>query len=368
MELSYHPQFSRFLFNPSSPPAPRKMEARCFLSSTSSLFNPLSGGIGTLKNISQAKGSLSKTYSSPVGHSHSSGNHAFASWCTFYPKEKLNVSHDYFKRHNQVRVPRYIVARSEIAGTGYPDAAHELPELQLVSKVKGFCFYAVTASVAIILFVLMVVAHPFVLLFDRYRRKAHHQIAKMWALLAITPFLKVEVEGLDNLPSSDTPAVYVSNHQSFLDIYTLLTLGRSFKFISKTSIFLFPVIGWAMFLLGAIPLKRMDSRSQLQTLKRCIDLVKKGGSVFYFPEGTRSKDGKLGAFKKGAFSIASKCGVPVVPITLIGTGKIMPVGMESRLYPGSIKVVIQKPIYGKNTEELCNEARNIIAETLVNEG
>lgn len=136
-------------------------------------------------------------------------------------------------------------------------------ELQLVSKVKGFSFYAVTASVAIILFMLMLVAHPFVLLFDRYRRKAHHQIAKMWALLTVTPFLKVEVVGLDNLPSSDTPAVYVSNHQSFLDIYTLLTLGRSFKFISKTSIFLLPIIGWAMFLLGAIPLKRMDSRSQL---------------------------------------------------------------------------------------------------------
>ncbi|KAL1817717.1 hypothetical protein ACET3Z_020291 [Daucus carota] len=363
MELSYQPQFSRFVFNPSTPSASRKSGARCF-SLTSSVFSPFSAGTGTLKNIAQAKGSLSKTYSLPVGYFRSKGNYSSASWCTFYSTVKHNWSHD----HNQNRVPRYIVARSEIAGTGYPDAAHQLPELQLVSKVKGICFYAVTASVAIILFMLMLVAHPFVLLFDRYRRKAHHQIARMWAILAVAPFIKVEVEGLDNLPSSDTPAVYVSNHQSFLDIYTLLTLGRSFKFISKTSIFLFPIIGWAMFLLGAIPLKRMDSRSQLQTLKRCMDLVKKGGSVFYFPEGTRSKDGKLGPFKKGAFSIASKCGVAVVPITLIGTGKIMPVGMESRLYPGSIKVVIQKPIYGNNTEALCNEARNIIAETLVNDG
>ena len=74
---------------------------------------------------------------------------------------------------------------------------------------------------------------------------------------------KKKFEGLENLPPPDTPAVYVSNHQSFLDIYTLLTLGRSFKFISKTGIFLFPIIGWAMFLLGIIPLKRMDSRSQL---------------------------------------------------------------------------------------------------------
>lgn len=131
------------------------------------------------------------------------------------------------------------------------------------SKVRGICFYAVTAVVAIFLIVLMLVGHPFVLLLDRYRRKFHHFIAKLWATLTVSPFLKLEIEGLENLPSSDTPAVYVSNHQSFLDIYTLLTLGKSFKFISKTGIFLFPVIGWAMSMMGVIPLKRMDSRSQL---------------------------------------------------------------------------------------------------------
>ena len=116
---------------------------------------------------------------------------------------------------------------------------------------------------AIFLFAVMVVVHPCVVLFDRHRRRAHHLIAKIWATMTIIPFYKFEFEGMDNLPPQDTPAVYVSNHQSFLDIYTLLTLGRSFKFISKRSIFLFPIIGWAMFLMGVIPLRRMDSRSQL---------------------------------------------------------------------------------------------------------
>lgn len=109
----------------------------------------------------------------------------------------------------------------------------------------------------------MLVLHPFVLLFDRYRRKAQHFIAKLWAMATVAPFFKIEFEGLENLPPQDVPAVYVSNHQSFLDIYTLLTLGRSFKFISKTGIFLYPIIGWAMSMMGLIPLKRMDSRSQL---------------------------------------------------------------------------------------------------------
>lgn len=109
----------------------------------------------------------------------------------------------------------------------------------------------------------MMVAHPFVLLFDRYRRRFHHFVAKTWATFTVTPFFKIKYEGLENLPPPDIPAVYVSNHQSFLDIYCLLTLGRSFKFISKTSIFLYPFIGWAMFLMGVIPLKRLDVRSQL---------------------------------------------------------------------------------------------------------
>lgn len=129
--------------------------------------------------------------------------------------------------------------------------------------MRGVCFYAVTAIVAIFVFVLMLVAHPFVLLLDRYRRQAHYFIARIWALATVTPLLNVDIEGFENLPAPDTPAVYVSNHQSFLDIYALLAIGRSFKFISKTSIFVFPVIGWAMILMGVIPLRRMDPRSQL---------------------------------------------------------------------------------------------------------
>ena len=141
-----------------------------------------------------------------------------------------------------------------------------LTGLPLISRVRGLCFYAMTGATAIILFLAMIVAHPFVLLFDRYQRKAQHLIAKIWASLTVFPFYRVEFQGVENLPPKDVPAVYVSNHQSFLDIYTVLTLGKSFKFISKRSIFLIPIIGWAMFLLGTIPIRRMDTKSQLVTI------------------------------------------------------------------------------------------------------
>ncbi|KAK2974038.1 hypothetical protein RJ640_006230, partial [Escallonia rubra] len=254
-----------------------------------------------------------------------------AAWCAFDPKEKCTRLHFDYKLYNRDNLSRYTVVRSEVAGSGSFDGAYQLSELQLGSKVRGICFYAVNASAALFLFMLMLVVHPFVLLLDRYRRTAHHLIAKIWALSAVTPFLKIEFEGLENLPPPNTPAVYVSNHQSFLDIYALLTLGRSFKFISKTAIFLIPVIGWAMYLMGLIPLKRMDSRSHM----------------------------------KGAFSIAAKARVPVVPITLIGTGKIMPAGMESTLNPGLVKVIIHQPVEGNKADILCSETRTIIAEELI---
>ncbi|XP_057514899.1 1-acyl-sn-glycerol-3-phosphate acyltransferase BAT2, chloroplastic-like [Actinidia eriantha] len=364
MEVSCRLKSNSFLFRPYPPSRLCMKESLLLLpSSLRLLYTRIYAGPSPFKRETSRKA----IYCGPDRTLFSPGNCTNVTCCSFNPKEQFARRYHDNKCHNRNKLSQYIVVRSELTGTGTLDAAYPLPAPGLGSKVRGICFYAVTAAVAIFLFVLMLVVHPFVLLFDRYRRKVHHLIAKIWALATVTPFLKVEVEGLENLPAPNTPAVYVSNHQSFLDIYTLLTLGRSFKFISKTSIFIFPVVGWAMFLMGLIPLRRMDSRSQLDCLKRCMDLVKKGASVFFFPEGTRSKDGKLGAFKKGAFSIAAKTKVPVVPITIIGTGKIMPSGREGILNPGSVRIVIHKPIEGNNADMLCNEARNVIAVFLVGE-
>ncbi|MED6205622.1 branched-chain-amino-acid transaminase bat2, variant 2 [Stylosanthes scabra] len=190
--------------------------------------------------------------------------HRNALWLSFCPNQELCRPHCSCNLRDKNNLARYTVVRCKHAATGSAGDSHSLSaDLKMESEVRGACFYAVTAISAIFLFVLMLVGHPFVLLLDRHRRKFHHYVAKVWASLTVAPFYRIKFEGLENLPPPDTPAVYVSNHQSFLDIYTLLTLGRSFKFISKTGIFLFPIIGWAMFLLGTIPLKRMDSRSQL---------------------------------------------------------------------------------------------------------
>ncbi|XP_060171767.1 1-acyl-sn-glycerol-3-phosphate acyltransferase BAT2, chloroplastic [Lycium barbarum] len=336
-----------------------------------SLHPQLTASCGNYSCCSSLRKSIwrnTKLYAVPGSTTLGTSRQACVSLHSFSQEKKYNTGYGNNSFYRQYRSLRHIIARSELANTSSAGAAYPLSDLELRSKVRAIGFYTVTALSCIFLFVLMLVQHPFVLLFDRYRRRAHHLVAKTWATLTITPFYSVEFEGLENLPSPDTPAVYVSNHQSFLDIYTLLILGRSFKFISKTAIFLFPIVGWAMYLMGLIPLRRMDSRSQLECLKRCIDLVKKGASVFFFPEGTRSKDGKLGPFKKGAFSVAAKTGVPVVPITITGTGRIMPAGLEGRVYPGLVKVVVHRPLKGNDSDVLCSEARNVIKDVLVHQG
>lgn len=215
----------------------------------------------------------------------------------------------------------------------------------------------------------MLLLAPVVALFDPKRRRAQHFVNDWWAKASTAPFYRVRIVGAEKLPEASEPAVYVANHQSFLDIYTLFWLGRPFKFISKTSNFLIPIIGWSMFLTGHIRLNRVDRRSQLACLSECRDLLAAGAPVLFFPEGTRSKDGTMAEFKKGAFSVAAKAGVPVVPVSLVGTGALMPNGQEGRLYGGpfggAVTVVVHDQIPpSKDADAMMEAARSAIAGSL----
>ncbi|EIE25733.1 glycerol-3-phosphate 1-acyltransferase, partial [Coccomyxa subellipsoidea C-169] len=230
--------------------------------------------------------------------------------------------------------------------------------------VKGFIFYTTTFLLALPLFVIMLLLAPFVAAFDKHRRLAQHFVNNIWAKVSTIPYYGVEIVGKENLPAADTPAVYVSNHQSFLDIFTLFHLDRPFKFVSKTPNFFIPIVGWSMFLTGHIKLNRIDKRSQIKCLGDCKDLLAKGASVLFFPEGTRSKDGKMAEFKKGAFSVASKAKVPIVPVTLIGTGHLMPNGQEGKMYNGRVKMIVHPPIAPGSPDATMEQARAQIASAL----
>ncbi|KAL9266712.1 1-acyl-sn-glycerol-3-phosphate acyltransferase LPAT1, chloroplastic-like protein [Drosera capensis] len=222
--------------------------------------------------------------------------------------------------------------------------------VDLTSNARGLCFYMVVAVLAICCMGPMLLVHPFVLIADPYRRGFQHLVARTWSTPTILAFIKVEYEGLENLPTPDTPSysVYVVMYKCQETVSVLAYSSRFVLLVQDTA--------------GRDGYEACDLFCEC--LKRCMNLINRGASVFFFPEATRSKDGRLGTFKKGAFSVAVKTGVPVVPITISGTGNIMPSGKEGILNYGAVKVVVHKGLTGTDAEVLCREARSVIADTL----
>jgi 1-acyl-sn-glycerol-3-phosphate acyltransferase len=160
--------------------------------------------------------------------------------------------------------------------------------------------------------------------FDR-RLRALHLFTCFWASLYswLNPAWRVHVLGREHV-RPDVAYVMVANHLSFLDILVLFRLMRHFKWVSKIEMFKIPVIGWNMWLNRYVPLKRGDKRSIAAMMATCRERLAEGSSVMIFPEGTRSRDGKLQPFKTGAFQLALEAKAPILPIVVSGTSNALP--------------------------------------------
>jgi 1-acyl-sn-glycerol-3-phosphate acyltransferase len=242
---------------------------------------------------------------------------------------------------------------------------------EAVGMARMFPAYILSFGSAFFIFPLMVLSYPIVLLRDPVKRVLMDKWNLLWAKITTLPFFGVRVINPENLPAADDDKayVYVSNHQSFMDILSMYFLGRSFKWVSKASIKKIPIIGWAMGLTGHVFLQREDRRSQMKTIRECIDKLKSGASMFFFPEGTRSKTGQLGEFKKGAFSIARKANVGMVPVTIMGTAELMPPGREFRVFhtPG-VNLIVHPVITAEEVQTLPADELVSKAKGLINSG
>lgn len=156
------------------------------------------------------------------------------------------------------------------------------------------------------------------------KRKLLAKYTSIWGAhyLAWAPFASVRVEGLERI-DRDRAAVYVVNHQSMVDILAVFATQIPYKWVSKVENFYAPFLGWNMWLNGYVPLKRGYLPSILRMVRSCLKKLEQGNSLCVFPEGTRSPDGNLISFYRGAFWVAAKKGVPVVPIIVEGTGAIL---------------------------------------------
>src|ERR671921_457791 len=120
------------------------------------------------------------------------------------------------------------------------------------------------------------------------------------------------------------PYVVVSNHESFSDILLISHLPWEMKWLSKAELFRIPIMGWMMWLVGDIPVKRGFGPSAVEALERCRRALSQRVSVMIFPEGTRSRTAELLPFKDGAFRLAVEAGVPILPLAVSGTGTALP--------------------------------------------
>jgi 1-acyl-sn-glycerol-3-phosphate acyltransferase len=176
--------------------------------------------------------------------------------------------------------------------------------------------------------------------------------------------VRVRIHGAE-LVAEGGPYVFTPNHQAHIDIAALLGyLPGNNRFASKKELFDEPVLGTVMRTLGMLPVDRDDPMKSIDVLNRAVD---KGDSVIIFPEGTRSRDGQLLPFKKGAFVAAIEMGRPIVPVAIKGTHRVMPKGGYLSIHPGNVEIVVKPPIstHGlryEDRERLRDAVREIIAE------
>jgi 1-acyl-sn-glycerol-3-phosphate acyltransferase len=185
-----------------------------------------------------------------------------------------------------------------------------------------FWLFIIVSSIALFPFAVLVWA--LTVLVDR-RLVLLHRFTCFWASLYtwLNPVWRVRIEGREKI-APDTAYVMVANHQSLLDILVLFRLFVHYKWVSKIENFRIPCIGWNMSLNRYIKLRRGDRESVEQMMAACEDALGAGSSIMMFPEGTRSMDGRLKAFKHGAFTLAQRMRAPILPIVVEGTSRALP--------------------------------------------
>jgi len=180
-------------------------------------------------------------------------------------------------------------------------------------------------------------------LFDS-RGRWQHAFARLWSWLILTTSgIRTRVEGIENvLP--ETAAIYCANHQSAMDIPVLfVNLPVQFRFVAKRSLFKLPFLGWHLMRSGHIPVDRGRPRDAVRSLDDAAEKIRAGSSVVLFPEGHRSRDGKMLPFRSGSFYLAIRSGVPVVPITLNGTRAVLKPDTY-HVRAGQTEMIVHPPI------------------------
>lgn len=193
--------------------------------------------------------------------------------------------------------------------------------------------------------------------------------ARIWAkIFCFLTFVRVKVSGLEKLNANQS-YVFLLNHQSMFDIFAVYGwLPVIFKWMIKAELRKIPFIGKACESAGHVFINRSSPIEAKQSLKKAEAQLKNGVSLVIFPEGTRTKTGELGVFKRGAFRVATDLSLPVVPVTIRGSFERLQYN-SVQIIPGTIEMIVHEPIettnyLTDNSSELIQITRNQIQSSL----
>jgi 1-acyl-sn-glycerol-3-phosphate acyltransferase len=178
--------------------------------------------------------------------------------------------------------------------------------------------------------------------------------------------VRVAVEGLDQI-DHDSTYIFMCNHVSNLDPPILIPkLPRRTSVLVKKELFQIPILGRAMLMADLVPVDRRNREAAVNSMREAEQVMARGLNMTVFPEGTRSRDGRLLPFKKGPFYLAMDSGIPIVPVTILGSELLMPKG-SSTIHPGVVRLKFHPPISPtqfSDKEELISAVRREIASSL----
>ncbi len=201
------------------------------------------------------------------------------------------------------------------------------------------------------------------------KEQNYHDYHKDWARKVLkVAGVKLTIKGLDNLEQGKS-YIYTSNHFSLFDIPVIIAaVPDNVRIIYKEELEKVPFFGWGLRAGPYIAVNRSDPRKSMKSIEAAVESISKGDSVIVFPEGTRSPDGSLQDFKRGAFMLASRAAKPIAPIGIINSNNVLP-PKSKQISAGGVEVIFGEPIYEhpatKEAEkELLNRVHAIISEIL----
>lgn len=234
-----------------------------------------------------------------------------------------------------------------------------------MNLLRSISAWFIGIAFMVILFPLTFVVWLLVLPFDSNRSVIHWMLIRQSILIShLLPVWSLKISGREKALKKLT-YVIISNHQSLIDILLINNLGLRFKWVSKIENTRVPVLGWYLRMADYLVVDRANDESKAEMLAKSYAHLKNGTSVMIFPEGTRSGDMQTGYFKRGAFELAIRAKLPVLPVVIHGTGGILPKNGMVIKNKKEVEMRVLDPVFpeafGTNVpEELAAKFRDLI--------